>query len=368
MKLKRRMFTAIFFLACIAVLELEKVVLEEIWGRCGAMKIKAWGPLFALLALLGAGLTGLSLQHPNAHNQTELAKSGKGNGPVAETIIQATLEKGDKKGKDEKSWTDPLLVLFNGLLTLFTWLLYRATQGLFKETAGLRSAADKQSRDMEASIRAAQKSAEAAQKAADVSEAALIVAERPYLVPVEPKLKIFRYGPPGSIPSEPPEWVGLVEYSFKNVGRSVAFLKEVTAELAFYEELPDRPRFSVPGVRILLGHYPIGVDRPYASPNYGTREKKGAAKYASVRDDKLQRFFFGFVRYSDIFGYLHTDGFCFRFTKIGDGAGMESECTIVGGNTYNFSRREKIPASGYENPTLKQTEVDLTRINKIADG
>jgi hypothetical protein len=30
MKLKRRMFTAIFFLACIAALELEQVVLDEI--------------------------------------------------------------------------------------------------------------------------------------------------------------------------------------------------------------------------------------------------------------------------------------------------------------------------------------------------
>jgi hypothetical protein len=169
------------------------------------MKSKAWGPLFALLALLGAGLTGVSLQYSSPHNQTEPTKYEKGNGPIAETVIQAAPEKGDKKGKDEKSWTDPLLVLFNGLLTLFTCLLYRATEGLFKETAGLRSAADQQAQDMEASIAAANASAKAAQKVADVSEAALIVAERPYLIPLEPKLKMYRFGHPGSPPSEPPE-------------------------------------------------------------------------------------------------------------------------------------------------------------------
>ena len=77
------------------------------------------------------------------------------------------------------------------------------------------------------------------------------------------------------------------------------------------------------------------------------------------------------MRYTDIFGFLHTDGFCFRFTKIGDGANAESECTIVGGNAYNFSRKEKIPLGGYENPTPQGTEAsedDLARINQIANA
>ena len=101
-----------------------------------------------------------------------------------------------------------------------------------------------QSRDMKASIAAANVSAQAAQKAANVSEAALIVAERPYLVPREPKLQMYRFGQPGMPVSEPPEWVAVLEYGFTNMGRSVAFLKEATAELIFVDKLPDKPVFS----------------------------------------------------------------------------------------------------------------------------
>src|ERR1700722_8227962 len=144
------------------------------------MRVRAWGPLFALLALLAAGLTGMALQY-SEYDQDQPAKTEKGYRPATETVIQAAPDKADKKGKDEKSWTDPLLVLFNGMLTLFTWLLYRATQGLFTETAGLRSAADKQSRDMQDSIAVARQSAEAAQKSVEIAERALNSTERAFV-------------------------------------------------------------------------------------------------------------------------------------------------------------------------------------------
>jgi hypothetical protein len=145
---------------------------------------------------------------------------------------------------------------------------------------------------MEASIKAAEKAAASAQKSADVAEAALIDAERPFLISTEPKLKIYWYGPPGSIPVEPPEWVGIVDYGFVNVGRSVAFLKEVTAELRFVEDLAEPPVFSIGGIggfRTVLGHYPIGVDKTYECPTYGIRDKIDAATFALIRDDELKR-------------------------------------------------------------------------------
>jgi hypothetical protein len=92
------------------------------------MRVEAWGPLFALLALLAAGLTGMAFQYSKPHNQTEPTKAEQRNSPTAKLKVQTTPDESNKKGKDEKGWTDPLLVLFNGLLTFFTCLLYRATQ------------------------------------------------------------------------------------------------------------------------------------------------------------------------------------------------------------------------------------------------
>jgi hypothetical protein len=337
------------------------------------------------LFVFGAFVIGFSIggwsasKEAPAQQHTEWTDSAKDRAdakpsPVSQSHTDhETTKPPEKEERSVWSWTGSFfeLKLTDVMIAFFTYVLAVKTAGLFKETAGLRSAADKQSRDMEASIKAAQKAADAAQKAADVSEAALIVAERPYLIPLEPKLKIYRYGPPGNPPSEPPEWVGVLEYGSKNDGRSVAFLKEVTAELLFSESLPERPNFTVGGVRIILGHYPIAVDRPYVCPVYGTRDKIDGSTFARIRDDRLNRFFFGYVRYTDIFGYLHTEGFCFRFTKVGDGANIQSECTIVGGNTYNFTRREKLPVVGYESPTFKGGEAsdcDIARINKIANN
>jgi hypothetical protein len=311
--------------------------------------------------------------------RTESASDGadKTPPPVSQMHTeQKTARAEDREGHSPQSWLTSFfeLKLTDVVIAFFTVVLAIKTSGLFTETAGLRSAADKQSRDMEASIKVAQKAADAAQKAADVSEAALIVAERPYLISAEPKLKIYRFGQPGMPPSEPPEWDARLEYSFQNIGRSVGFLKEVTAELLFAEELPLQPKFSavgVAGVRIVLGHYPIGLEKTYACPTYGIKEHINAPMFANIKGGKLKQFFFGYARYTDIFGYLHTDGFCFLFTKIGDGANVQSECAAAGGNNYNFSRREKIPSSGYENPAFQPggaSEADLARINKIASG
>src|ERR1700688_3204179 len=122
------------------------------------MAVKVWGPLFALLAILGASLTGVALQYAQHHNQPKPAKTENGHGPDRKIVAVAGPEPDNTKAKEKHNAeegfkaTDWLLVLFNGLLALYTWRLYRATSGLFTETAGLREAAAEQSRDMKASI------------------------------------------------------------------------------------------------------------------------------------------------------------------------------------------------------------------------
>jgi len=209
------------------------------------MRIRAWGPLFALMTLFAAGLTGMALQHSKPHNQGEPTKAEQRDRPATKAVTQTAPDQSDKKGKNEKGWTDPLLVLFNGLLTLFTWLLYRATQGLFKETAGLRDAAAEQSRDMKASIEVARQSAEAAQ----AQVAIMAVIEGP--MPLVNQIKLAQYT---QIPGEtiisdplqpgpiPPNCRILV--AVENKGRTTLRIVELCIEKFIGADLPSIPNYG----------------------------------------------------------------------------------------------------------------------------
>jgi hypothetical protein len=362
-RLKRRTFTAIFLPTCIAALELEKVVLNEIRGQRLSGREKLFWLSVGFVFVVGF-LCFVPAHYEICEISERTHDKDCGSYQLAPFIALKILQTLDRMG-------GVLTALATIAIAWFTLSLRQSTDKLWdageRQLKLLAETSASQSRDMQASIAATDASAKAAQKAADVSEAALIVAERPYLVPREPKLKMYRFGHPGMPPSEPPEWVGVLEYGFGNMGRSVAFLKEVTAELIFVKELPAKPQFSDDGVRCLVGHYPIGVEKPYSCPNYGIKDKINASTFALIRAYDLKGFFFGYVRYTDIFGYLHTEGFCFRFTRIGDGAGVESVCAIVAGDSYNYTRREKIPPEGIDSIAPQGTELsadDVARLNK----
>lgn len=230
------------------------------------------------------------------------------------------------------------------LIALFTGLLAWKTAGLFRETAGLREAADDQREELIRSSAATEKAANATQKSADIAKSALTDLERPYLVPGRPKLKFIRYGQPGMPVSNPPLYDPFVAYSFHNMGRTVGFLKEATVELIFSEFLPPQPQFA--DQRMICGHFPIGVGNGYECPTLALKDHIDLAKYTLMTNGKLRPYLFRYVKYSDVFGYLHTEGFCFLFTKFG-GTYEDSECIIIGSNLYNYSRAEKIPPEGF---------------------
>jgi hypothetical protein len=129
------------------------------------MGVKKWGPLFALLGLFAAGATGLVIQNPKPHYQSQPAKTESWDSKSPKLIAEAASDQGDKKGEKKEAWykpffekpTDTLLVIFSGLLALYTWQLYRATKGLV-------DAAAEQSKDMKSSVEVARRSAEAAER------------------------------------------------------------------------------------------------------------------------------------------------------------------------------------------------------------
>jgi hypothetical protein len=177
------------------------------------MRIRAWGPLFALIALFAAGLTGMALQyHAQQNDQVKPAKSENRNGPNRKIVAVATPEPDNAKAKEkhnaEESFkvTDWLLVLFNGLLALYTWRLYLATYGLV-------GAATEQSKDTKASIAVAEKS--------------LIAAHRPWIKAKIDEPNVLVDIAPG------PEQRGittLVPITFRNIGKSPAQRIRITAE------------------------------------------------------------------------------------------------------------------------------------------
>jgi hypothetical protein len=80
---------------------------------------------------------------------------------------------------------------------------------------------------------------------------------------------------------------------------------------------------------------------------YARLQRINKQQVDEITKGKLAIFYFGYVKYTDVFGYAHTDGFCFRFGKMDMRTG-EYACNIAGGSKYNYSRSEKIPAEGYE--------------------
>jgi hypothetical protein len=285
---------------------------------------------------------------------------------------------------DEHNWI--VAAIFAGLLTLFTWRLWRATSGLKESTDKLweagerqfnlaKATADRQAEEIQAQIKIASDNAAAAQKSADVAEAALTIAERPWLVPKEPKMKVWRYGQPGMPATmwNPAEYVGTIEYGIFNMGRTVAFLKEVTVCLIFAESLPDVPDYRAgfegqnnSDTRTLIGHFPIGHNTPYDCPPFaiGAKKKINAATFDRLSGGELKAFFFGYIRYTDVFEYLHTEGFCFRYVQIGIEQ-TESTCAIVAGKNYNYRRREKIPSEGFEVIPPQGAELTIDDIEKV---
>jgi hypothetical protein len=268
------------------------------------------------------------------------------------------------KGNQENQWysvfidhpTDWFLVLFNGLLVLFTYRLYVATSGLMNETAGLRNTADLQRDDFLRSVAAAQKAADAAQKSADVAEAALKELERPYLVPGRPELMMRQYGPPGMPPVQPAEYEVFIKTSVFNLGRMFANFKELTSEVII-GDLPAIPRFGGQERRSVIGHYPIGPNSPYEAPLYARIQRISRPQYEEIIKANLPVFYFGYIKYTDVFGYAHADGFCFRFGKM-DSNG-KFNCNIAGNRQYNYSRTEKIPPEGYENLPSQGAEITI---------
>jgi hypothetical protein len=284
------------------------------------MVIRAWWPLFGLLVLTGAGITGLFVEHPEPHNRSQPTVTPYQNSHSDELAATHSSNQHGQKGEQERSWieglfdkpTDTLLVCFNGLLVLFTYFLYSATSGLFKETAELRRIADEQRVDLSRSIAAAEQSATAAMKSARVSEIALESAETPYLYPTV--MTACKHGE-----------LLLFSYAFENFGRSPAIVREIYDGSILSSGLPAAIGFPPPQSNLGKSHVvAVGKHSP---------DRKMAISFPIGEGQNAAVWLMGQVRYSDVFGNQFLSGFCFALNSA------SGAFTTYGGAGYNYRRK-----------------------------
>ena len=71
------------------------------------MKIKAWGPLFALFAMIGIFGSASFLEYSKPHDYCQPTKTEDWNGPIAKPKTQIATHPGDEERNKEKSWYEP---------------------------------------------------------------------------------------------------------------------------------------------------------------------------------------------------------------------------------------------------------------------
>jgi hypothetical protein len=297
------------------------------------MAVKAWGPLFALLAILAASLTGVALQYAQHHNQPKPAKSENWDSPNRKSIAIAAAEPDDAKAKDKQNReegfkaTDWLLVLFNGLLALYTWRLYLATRGLVE-------AASEQSKDMKASVAVAAKAANAADRSAKIAEDALFVAQRPYIFVTGawfPQIVLDR----DTFNYTGPEIWTWINFKLENHGRTAASIIEICADSACVVKLPAVPQYR--------------EQATYDTPRLIGADKEATVGYVFktpidgqvMNDIAIGNFMggrrlyaFGYVKYKDIFDYTNTVGFCWYYN-------LANKCFLPADNDgYTYRKAE----------------------------
>jgi hypothetical protein len=270
------------------------------------MRIKAWGPLVAVL-LFGTGVAVLWVQTHSrgASSQTIQrhvdAPANADVGAERRLIKRQNVEEGFR-------FTDWLLVGFNGLLALFTYQLFLATTGLVK-------AASEQSKDTKESIRAA---TEAVQNGITANQIAVTNSERQLRAYVTARdLNVIPHRLPGRVSPIADIIVEGAVHTYRigailrNGGQTPAInvvtnvsCRPVQAGIPFEFDFPDSAN---------LGHGLIGPDSEFHTPYIAV-----SARTFEEIDGINEWYLWGWVEYDDIFGSdtRHRTEFCFEIGRL----------------------------------------------------
>jgi hypothetical protein len=237
--------------------------------------------LFACLVIWLAWQSRMSWQHP-------ILPSGEY--PHQQSATSATGGENQAQNLNWNNWTRDPVAVFTGLLTLFNGLLFVSTIGLWLAT----------------------------RKSAGISERALVDLERPILQIVEPFQSIAHPL------SDEPDAIS-TSYKIANFGRTPATLHEISIQFGPWNDPPPPPVYEIKFLTAVV--IPQGQTIPGKTQKLPPR----------FDADKRHSFVFGYLRYSDIFGFSHITGFGLRWERD-----LKS-WAISGGVAYNYQRIEREP-------------------------
>jgi hypothetical protein len=108
-----------------------------------------------------------------------------------------------------------------------------------------------------------------------------------------------------------------VRYVFRNHGRTLAVLKEISLSLVLLEELPKTPCYFSRADPITKPVLPAGEATDPEYCNFDGYPTVRDAIRINSKSDPLTLWFYGRVLYNDIFGQGHEHGFLWRFSGNG---------------------------------------------------
>lgn len=128
-----------------------------------------------------------------------------------------------------------------------------------------------------------------------------------------------------------------VEYAFRNVGRTPAIIKEIAVMVTVVADLPATPDYTSM-TRTVTGPIPLPA---------GDKTGQWSDHLGRVLSDEESRdldsgaqfvFLIARIKFADVFGYLHTRGFAWRFF----GKNTEN-FAAAGGAAYNYTKQQPDP-------------------------
>ena len=133
-------------------------------------------------------------------------------------------------------------------------------------------------------------------------------------------------------PEDPGVPLPAIACEFFNIGRTSAIIKEIRGELLLGAQFPAETAYTYSKVR--RGEIVARPEKRNVEQLFEYNRNFTAVEIELIKERKVGVLFFGYVRYNDIFGRLHTKGFGFICRG-------PNKFQPWGGRAYNYIRSEK---------------------------
>jgi hypothetical protein len=247
------------------------------------------------------------------------------NNDIIGVLLQSLFREAACTGEFTQKYNGAIVAIATVMLGVFTFTLWRATHGM-------RQVAEMQSRDL-------LRSTKATEKHADIAERSLVALNRPFLMvgrlDNEPIRSFTPFGDhPGTINLK-----FTVDYTLRNYGRSLATIHNIWYKIEPIASLPEVPPYGADLRTALYGKERIV--RSVLARNWDQKYQIIAPttdrpQSMKIESGELFYFFYGFVRYSDIFiGKTYITGQALRYDY------KAKAWATVEKTTYNYDVEEE---------------------------